>query len=89
MIQGAFQSFRHEHHFKTTVAGTVMTDHFDYTSPLDLLGRLADVLFLQRYMTRLLTQRNQVIKEVAEEGRENTKKWGWFEIQNCRSLQKY
>jgi len=43
-----------------------MTDVFDYTSPYGFLGRLADALFLKRYMTNLLKERNSVIKAFAE-----------------------
>jgi hypothetical protein len=43
-----------------------MTDVFDYTAPLGPLGRLADVLFLARYMRNLLTQRGAAIREAAE-----------------------
>jgi len=43
-----------------------MADVFDYSSPLSVLGRLADVLFLKRYMTQLLQNRDHTIKEFAE-----------------------
>ena len=43
-----------------------MTDIFDYTAPLGLIGRLADALFLERYMRRLLEDRNEVIRQIAE-----------------------
>ncbi|GAB2535622.1 SRPBCC family protein [Rufibacter soli] len=67
MVTGAFQRFRHEHSFKAlNSAATLMEDQFDYTSPFWWLGNLADYLFLQRYMTRLLRKRNQLLKEVAE-----------------------
>ncbi|MDR6781877.1 ligand-binding SRPBCC domain-containing protein [Pedobacter africanus] len=66
MISGAFKSIRHEHIFEEKNGGTLMTDIFNYASPLGVLGKLADVLFLKRYLTRLLIQRNQVIKEHAE-----------------------
>ena len=66
MISGAFKSIRHEHIFEEQNGGTLMTDIFNYASPLGILGKLADVLFLKRYLTRLLVQRNQVIKEHAE-----------------------
>jgi ligand-binding SRPBCC domain-containing protein len=65
MLQGAFKSFRHEHYFVTRGEGTVMTDVFIYQSPLGILGKLADMLFLKRYMTQLLTSRNEVIKQHA------------------------
>jgi len=44
-----------------------MTDVFDYKSPLGFLGSVADVLFLKRYMTKLLTERNRVVKLFAED----------------------
>jgi hypothetical protein len=46
--------------------GTDMVDVFDYTSPLGPLGRLADGLFLRRYMARLLRDRNAYLKRAAE-----------------------
>ncbi len=70
MVKGAFKRFRHEHHFEQQGNSTIMTDVFDYTSPLGLLGKLADVLFLEKYMTRFLLERNLAIKVYAE-----TDKW--------------
>ena len=66
MVRGAFRRFRHEHQFLPADGGTKMVDIFDYTSPLGPLGWAADKLFLQRYMTRLLRQRNAYLKRVAE-----------------------
>lgn len=66
MVKGAFKRFRHEHHFKTDDNATIMTDVFDYNSPLGLLGKLADSLFLKNYITELLRKRNLTIKEFAE-----------------------
>jgi len=45
---------------------TVMTDIFAFVSPLGILGRLANVLFLKSYMKRLLMKRNEIIKQAAE-----------------------
>ncbi len=64
--KGAFQSFRHEHHISKKGAQIILIDIFDYTSPLGWLGKLADTLFLEKYMTNLLEQRNRVIKKYAE-----------------------
>ena len=66
MIKGAFKEFKHEHRFEELNGGTLMTDFFDYKSPYGILGKLADKLFLKKYMTELLTERNLVIKEFAE-----------------------
>lgn len=69
MVSGAFKSFRHEHHFKESNSGTIMTDFFIYVSPFGWIGKLADALFLKKYMTDLLLKRNEVIKKFAENGR--------------------
>ena len=45
-----------------------MKDTFDYTSPFGIFGRIADFMFLKRYMTRLLRTRNSLFKSVAESG---------------------
>ncbi|WP_375578971.1 SRPBCC family protein [Marivirga tractuosa] len=66
MVKGAFKEFKHEHHFKEIKNGTLMTDHFEYISPLGILGKLADKIFLKKYMIDLLEKRNQTIKEFAE-----------------------
>jgi len=66
MVRGAFARFRHEHQFLSVPDGTDMVDIFDYTAPLGPLGRLADGLFLRRYMTALLRERNAYLKRAAE-----------------------
>jgi ligand-binding SRPBCC domain-containing protein len=66
MQSGIFKSFKHEHLFQATEEGTLMTDVFDYESPLGVLGRLADLVFLENYMKKLLEKRNETIKEFAE-----------------------
>ncbi len=66
MVDGAFKKFKHEHHFADSQNGTLMTDFFDYVSPLGLLGKIVDKLFLKKYMAELLTKRNLVVKEFAE-----------------------
>lgn len=43
-----------------------MTDIFEYKSPLGILGKLGDKLFLKNYLTELLIERNKIIKEFAE-----------------------
>ncbi|MER2999664.1 SRPBCC family protein [Pontibacter populi] len=69
MVKGAFARFRHEHHFKQQNNQTIITDIFDYTSPLGILGRVADRLFLKTYLHKLLLERNRVIKSYAEFGK--------------------
>ena len=66
MVRGAFKSFKHEHHFTEINGGTLMTDIFHYKSPFGILGKLADKLFLEKYMKELLVERNRVVKEFTE-----------------------
>ncbi len=66
LVRGAFHSFTHTHEFIETSKGTLMVDTFDYTSPLGPLGKMADVLFLERYMRRLLVDRGLVLRRMAE-----------------------
>ena len=66
MLSGAFASMHHTHLFELHAQGTRMSDVFRYTSPLGPLGLFADWLFLKRYMTKLLRQRNEVLKQLAE-----------------------
>ena len=70
MTQGVFHSMDHQHIFKELEHGKVlMRDVFNFKAPLGVLGKLAEWLFLTRYMLRFLEERNQVIKEVAESGK--------------------
>jgi len=66
MVSGAFKGFRHEHHFITSGDQTIMKDIFEFESPLGILGRIFNKLILTPYMTKLLVERNKVIKEAAE-----------------------
>jgi ligand-binding SRPBCC domain-containing protein len=59
MVQGAFKSIRHEHHFIKTGDHTVMKDVFVFESPFGILGRLFNWLILTRYMPKLLRDRNR------------------------------
>ena len=54
MVSGAFKSFRHEHHFKQVEDGTLMSDSFEYRSPLGVIGKFADLIFLESYMKSLI-----------------------------------
>jgi ligand-binding SRPBCC domain-containing protein len=66
MVKGAFRFFDHDHHFVTDNDATVMEDTFNFASPLWLLGKVADALFVRRYMTELLVERAGEIRRAAE-----------------------
>ena len=66
MTQGIFQELKHHHAFIPQAPGTLMIDTFTFQAPLGTLGRLAEALFLTRYMRGLLLTRNRYLKRVAE-----------------------
>nr|WP_218624030.1 SRPBCC family protein [Granulicella sp. dw_53] len=67
MVRGAFRSMQHDHFFRELEGGvTEMRDVFRFAAPIPVLGRVAEVVLLRRYMTTLLRERNLEIKRVAE-----------------------
>jgi ligand-binding SRPBCC domain-containing protein len=67
MIDGPFRSLQHDHFFRAIAGGqTEMRDLFRFAAPPPVLGRLAETLFLCRYMRTLLLERSAVIRQVAE-----------------------
>lgn len=81
MVQGAFKQFKHEHILVKKDYGTLLIDIFDYKSPLGILGKIADVLFLKKYMTNFLMKRNDTMKAFAETGQ-------WKEVLEIKKVVK-
>ena len=69
MKRGAFKSFTHQHSFEEMNGITTMKDIFVYEVPYGPVGKIFNKLFLEKYMTRLLIERNKTIKMYAELGR--------------------
>jgi len=66
-VRGAFARFDHDHVFEFIDGQTTrMIDRFDYTARSGWLGRLADALFLEQYMTRFIAERSRFLKKAAE-----------------------
>jgi len=70
LVNGDFKEMKHEHHFKPIKNGTLMIDLFSFESPYGSIGKMANYIFLKRYLRKLLERRNLAIKEYAE-----TDKW--------------
>ncbi|WP_077418613.1 SRPBCC family protein [Chryseobacterium sp. JV274] len=66
MQKGAFKSMRHRHTFKSVNGKTLMTDIFEFESPLRIVGKLFNVIFLTGYLKDFLLKRNEMIKTIAE-----------------------
>ena len=66
MLKGAFKKMKHTHRFKKDGNETIMTDEFDFESPFGLAGKMIDFFVLKSYMTKLLENRYEVLKIIAE-----------------------
>lgn len=66
LVRGAFRRFDHDHFFSQRGEVTFMRDVFDFESPMGILGRIVEWLFLTQYMRQLLVTRNAAIKNAAE-----------------------
>jgi ligand-binding SRPBCC domain-containing protein len=73
MVRGIFQHLDHKHLFPERGEITRMVDKFDFASPMGILGRIGDRLFLTDYLKKLLIKRSEIIKTVAE-----TDEWRQF-----------
>jgi ligand-binding SRPBCC domain-containing protein len=70
MIRGAFRLMNHDDFFRRVSGGeTEMRDVFCFAAPQRVLGRVAEIVVLRRYMQGLLRERNAVIRDVAESGK--------------------
>lgn len=66
MVRGVFARFSHDHRFEADGEWTVVRDAFDYASPFGPLGRLADVIAVERHMRGFLMRRMEGLRELAE-----------------------
>jgi ligand-binding SRPBCC domain-containing protein len=66
LVRSSFRKLRHVHEFDERDGATIMRDTLDWISPLGLLGRIADVLFVTRHMRSFVTRKQLALKELAE-----------------------
>lgn len=66
MKEGLFAAFRHIHEFIPHGNGTLMRDTIEWTSPLGILGKIADGLMLKRTLEKIVRGRNAKLKSLAE-----------------------
>ena len=65
-IKGPFRRFHHEHRFERRGNATLMIDIIDFTSPVGLIGRVVDHIALERYLAKLVKQRNDFLRAASE-----------------------
>ena len=68
MTAGWFRHFEHDHHFAPMDDGTRIRDEIRFSAPSGLLGSLLTRFYLRRHLVRMLTERNALLKRVAETG---------------------
>ena len=68
MVSGMFKSLRHVHEFEAADGGTVMRDTLVWEAPLGILGRIADLLFLERHMRGFVETKQSHLKRIVEHG---------------------
>jgi ligand-binding SRPBCC domain-containing protein len=64
--EGDFEMMKHEHYFKSIQNGTIMIDQFHFETKYGIIGKMINNFYLEKYMTQLLKQRNNMIKDAAE-----------------------
>jgi len=66
-IDGPFKRFIHDHDFEAIGDGlTRMTGRIDFASPVVVIGRCVDAVYLSGYLRRLIAERGRAIKAEAE-----------------------
>ena len=66
MVSGPFKKLHHQHKFRSFGTQTEMTDIFEFIAPTGILGRFVTWLILEKYMRKLLIERNKTITAAAE-----------------------
>ena len=67
MVEGTFKRLRHVHEFEFNDGTTIMRDTLNWVTPFNVVGRLADLLFLCRHMRWFVTRKQRALKRIAEE----------------------
>jgi ligand-binding SRPBCC domain-containing protein len=65
-VKGPFRKIKHDHFFKMENEAVIMTDRFEFESPLGIFGRLFNKIILTGYLKKFLLERNEMIKKYAE-----------------------
>jgi ligand-binding SRPBCC domain-containing protein len=66
LVKSTFKRLRHVHDFVARDGGTLMVDDLEWTSPLGILGRIADAIAVERHMGSFVTRKQRALKEMAE-----------------------
>jgi ligand-binding SRPBCC domain-containing protein len=62
--KGPYKIWHHEHHFRTTAEGILMTDIVTYELPFGILGKLVHPLLVKKKLEEIFDYRFKVVEEV-------------------------
>lgn len=62
-VQGPFSYWHHEHHFKETARGTLLTDILHYRVPGAIFGKLFNKLIVKHKLEKLFNQRQALTEK--------------------------
>jgi ligand-binding SRPBCC domain-containing protein len=62
--KGPYKIWHHEHHFRTTAEGILMTDIVTYELPFGILGKLVHPLLVKKKLEEIFDFRFKVVEEV-------------------------
>ena len=65
-LEGDFKLMKLEHYFKPCDNGTIMIDQITLETPYGFLGKIFSALYLTKYFEKLIQERNNIIRTVAE-----------------------
>lgn len=61
---GPYKMWHHEHHFKETEQGVLMTDQIFYSLPLGILGQIGHTMFVKKQLEGIFNYREEMVKKM-------------------------
>lgn len=61
---GPFRFWHHQHHFKETGNGVEIMDIVNYAAPLGIIGKLAEMLIVDRKVDSIFTFRKEILESM-------------------------
>lgn len=61
---GPYAMWHHEHHFKETSDGVCMTDILHYAIPFGIIGRFANLIFVDRKISSIFDYREKTLNSI-------------------------
>ena len=66
---GPYKYWHHQHHFRTIENGVEMTDILHYAAPFGIIGKLAELLFVNRQVHQIFDYRKKKLDKLFNSGK--------------------